>query len=407
MTPFFVTGGTMKPDAASYVPREADEQLYNAVLAGEYCNVLTTRQMGKSSLMARTAARLRLQGVACATVDLQGKGDPASAPEQWYYGVTKQISDGLELPFDLSAWWREQSLLLPAQRMTDFFADVVLKQIAGPVVVFIDEVDWMIRLKFSDEFFAAVRSCFNRRATEPAFNRLTFVLLGSAAPAQLIRDATRTPFNVGRGIELTDFTPKEAETLAGALGDDGETVLSRILYWTDGHPYLTQMLCAKVVEKEWNGHQPEEHVDAVVQDNLLAASARQEENNLKFVADRLTQGTRDLRGVLRVYRDVLRGKPVKDVPASAIHTSLRLSGAVKPDAERQLRIRNLVYRRVFDEAWVREKMPPNVIAIAGAAAAMLVIGTLIGSGASRRFVRAVLGAARGQGRGDSCSRTGG
>lgn len=226
MNPFFVTGGTMRPDAPRYIPREADEQLYAAVLAGEYCNVLTTRQMGKSSLMARTAPRLRLEGVACAIVDLQGKGDRTSAPEQWYYGVAKQIATGLDLSFDLSAWWQQQFQLLPAQRLTDFFADAVLKQIEGPVVVFIDEVDWMIRLKFSDEFFAAIRSCFNRRATEPAFNRLTFVLLGSAAPAQLIRDATRTPFNVGRGIELTDFSPNEAAPLATALGDDGDAILS-------------------------------------------------------------------------------------------------------------------------------------------------------------------------------------
>src|ERR1700724_378544 len=194
------------------------------------------------------------------------------------------------------------------------------------VVVFIDEADWMIRLPFSDEFFAAMRSCYNRRATEPQFDRLSFVLLGSAAPAQLIKDATRTPFNIGRGIELSDFTPDETRVLTKPLGESGEAVLSRILYWTGGHPYLTQMLLVKVMSEE-QGQAPaetESSVDHVVERELLSSKARVEENNLKFVGDRLTQGTHDLRMVLRVYRDVLRGRSVQDLPASPIHTSLRL-----------------------------------------------------------------------------------
>lgn len=236
MSEFYVPGGTMKPGAPSYIERRADDELYQAVLAGEYCTVLTTRQMGKSSLMARAAARLREQAVACATVDLQGKGDKTTPPEQWYYGVAKQIADGLELPSEWTTWWKEQQMLPPAHRLTDLLADLVLKHIAGPVVVFVDEVDWTIDLPYSDEFFAAIRSCFNRRATDPPFNRLTFVLLGSASPAQLIKSASRTPFNIGHGIELTDFSAEEARRLAAPLGDDREQILARILYWTDGRP---------------------------------------------------------------------------------------------------------------------------------------------------------------------------
>ena len=56
---FFTAGGTLPADAPSYVERPADEELFQEIMSGEFCYALTSRQMGKSSLMIRMARRLR------------------------------------------------------------------------------------------------------------------------------------------------------------------------------------------------------------------------------------------------------------------------------------------------------------------------------------------------------------
>jgi hypothetical protein len=85
-TRFYQTGGNLPQNAPSYVERQADTDLYEGLQRGEFCYVLTARQMGKSSLMVRTAARLREEGIAVAVLDLTAIGQNLTV-EQWYDGL--------------------------------------------------------------------------------------------------------------------------------------------------------------------------------------------------------------------------------------------------------------------------------------------------------------------------------
>src|SRR5262245_64439068 len=122
---FYVTGGTLHPEAVSYIERQSDEALYEALRAGEFCYVLTARQMGKSSLMVRTTVRLREAGTKVVILDLTGLGQNLTA-EQWYQGLLGIIGEQLDLETELRDFWREQAHLGPLQRWLQALRQVVL-----------------------------------------------------------------------------------------------------------------------------------------------------------------------------------------------------------------------------------------------------------------------------------------
>ncbi|MBD3561453.1 hypothetical protein H6S82_21795, partial [Planktothrix sp. FACHB-1355] len=66
----YQVGGSLPLDAPTYVTRQADFDFYKHMMAGEFCYVLNSRQMGKSSLRVQMVRRLAANGVVCAVVDL-------------------------------------------------------------------------------------------------------------------------------------------------------------------------------------------------------------------------------------------------------------------------------------------------------------------------------------------------
>ena len=66
----YQVGGSLPPTAKSYVKRQADDLLYQALQQRELCYVLTARQMGKSSLRVRTMHRLQQAGIHCGVLDM-------------------------------------------------------------------------------------------------------------------------------------------------------------------------------------------------------------------------------------------------------------------------------------------------------------------------------------------------
>jgi hypothetical protein len=83
----YQVSGSLRSDDPTYVVRQADQEVYQALREGEFCYVLNSRQVGKSSLMERTSQRLQREGCTCAYLDITQLGSEQVTPSQWYRGV--------------------------------------------------------------------------------------------------------------------------------------------------------------------------------------------------------------------------------------------------------------------------------------------------------------------------------
>ncbi|MEA5553452.1 AAA-like domain-containing protein [Anabaena cylindrica UHCC 0172] len=364
----YQAGGSLLPDDPTYVVRQADTELYEGLLALEYCYVLNARQMGKSSLRVRIMDKLQNQGFACTEIELSGIGSQQITASQWYGGIIQELVSGFKLQINRRSWLKERDDLSPIQCLNEFIETVLLTQIQEKVVIFIDEIDNVLGLKFStDEFFALIRHCYESRSVKPAYRRLSFALLGVATPSELIQDKHySTPFNIGRAIELRGFKLQDSQPLLkGLIGkiSNPEAVLKEVLSWTNGQPFLTQKLCWLIVNccnnstEFYSSPEGEESqwVEKIVENQIIKNWESQDEpEHLRTIRDRLLRNTPRSQQLLQLYQQIiLEGK----IPAynSPEYLELRLSGLVT-QYRGSLTVKNPIYAKVFNLDWVNQNL---------------------------------------------------
>jgi hypothetical protein len=177
-------GGTLSPRRDIYIERPEDETLLKLLLSQEYVNILSPRQMGKSSLMVRTIGKLNSAGVRTASIDVAADLAGTHEPEKWFLALVREITRQLNLDIDAASWWRVNSDDALGQRFQRFFREVVCENISDSdsIILFLDEIDNTLSYAFTDALFTAIRGMYNSRSVDNRFQRITFCLIGVATP---------------------------------------------------------------------------------------------------------------------------------------------------------------------------------------------------------------------------------
>ncbi len=368
----FQKGGALAAGNTLYIRREADDALTDALVEGQYCLVFAPRQVGKSSLRARVEARLREDHqVGTARVDLSAIGLSADL-EAWYYSLVREIAESLDLTQDMAEFWTKSAGIASPVRFQWFLRDIVLRKIAGAVVIFVDEVDLTLALsdEARDDFFAAIRWMFNARSDNaPLWSRLRFCLIGVMIRDDLSTGHARTPFNIEcKEIRLEDFTREEIDAFRAGLPCNADVILDRIFWWTNGHPALSQSLCGEIASRV-SAEGDAATVDGLVQTLYLG---KQHEINpvLGDTARRFHRDRKDplLVKILLTYKRLLEGERMlvgevgRGVDGLRMLTQMRIAGLTTEKLDGHLAVRNRIVEQVFDLEWVKRALAEKYFA---------------------------------------------
>lgn len=371
--------GTLRSDAL-YVERPADRDLFEYLIGGEFCFVLAPRQIGKSSLKDHTLRKLQKIGIKTINIDLTGVG--AKSGHESFYGTLIDIVSetiGIDSSAQRERYEELGEKLSSVYKWTQFLRNKILTKVPEQIVIFIDEIDTLKGSDLKDDFLAAIRSIYNERGIYPAYQRLTFCILGVTTPNDLITDENRTPFNIGKAVVLEDFSRSDLNHFKRSAllstRKNSDYILDRIFHWTSGHPYMTQQILV-AIEKQMAAS-PVIDVEVLVHRLFLEPYPIQDANlaHAEKAFDRSNQDSRVAR-MLELYKEIYDGAMVISDRNSDIQSRLKLAGMAadrKNDSDvNYLSVRNLIYKTVFDEKWIKSHQENRLVS--GALQAWLASG---------------------------------
>jgi serine/threonine protein kinase len=233
----------LAPDDYSYVERESDVSFHRYLAGGiSIIQVRGTRQVGKTSLLARGFHRARTEGMHCVYVDFQKfNKDSLKTLESFYRTVGKEISTSLKIGRLIEDIWDDMSS--NNDNLEAYIKTILKDDSSRRVLIVLDEVERLLGHDYHTDFFGLLRSWHNNRAhdEERIWNRLTLSISYATEPHRLIKDPNQSPFNVGEQVMLNDFTLPQLDELNRHRGQPLKTTedLNRFLRFLGGQPYLS------------------------------------------------------------------------------------------------------------------------------------------------------------------------
>lgn len=235
--------GTMDPESKFYVERLSDTTALTTIQQqGVTLTIKGPRQMGKSSLLMRAIDTAIKAGKRVVFLDFQlFDQEVLRSADTFYRQFCVSLTEQLGIPDRVAEYWQEGSGNI--QRCTRYTQNHILKEVAGPLVLAMDEVDRMFDVDYRSDFFSMLRSWHNNRAL-PMFRiwkQFDLTLVTATEPYHLITNLYQSPFNVGEVILLADFTPGQVIDLNQRHGSPLTSAQERqLMALLNGHPYLVR-----------------------------------------------------------------------------------------------------------------------------------------------------------------------
>lgn len=336
----FQTGGPLPSNSPVYIERKADHEALRHLHQMHYLQLTEPRQQGKTSFVYRLRSKLSSSGYVFAYVDVEGLEH--SNYTDWYTALTDRLTIQFEFVPELRRYFSDEyPLYTGGWRDCLAYLGRMGQQESKNIVIALDEIG-SVPTEWAEAFFRVLREAYVVREVEPYFKHITFILAGAFDPRDLIADSKISPFNVAQRVHLEDFTLDQVKQLVAHLGlpaSQASEVSERLIYWTDGQPYLVQKICSYLAESQ-------DTVDASAVGTAVERFFYEDTNHLPRISKDLAADPELLRYTHRATTGDVKFSPA----VNPVHFQLaHVIGVIKPDEHGYCRIRNRIYEQALAE----------------------------------------------------------
>ncbi|MBX2862536.1 MAG: AAA-like domain-containing protein [Leptolyngbyaceae cyanobacterium MAG.088] len=236
-------GGSVPLKSGLYVDRPPIERDCFAEIEqpGSLIRIKAPRQMGKTSLMARILNHGRDLGYATVPVSFQ-RADSRLFNDldmllKW---LCTQVGRRLKKLKDLEDYWIGFG---SKDKCIAYFEECLLEELDTPIILALDEVDMVFpHAEVADDFFGLLRSWYESARYgdfgSELWEKLRLVVVHSTE-AYVPLNINQSPFNVGKNVELEEFSAEQVQDLAQRYGVSANASQTEALMeLVGGHPYL-------------------------------------------------------------------------------------------------------------------------------------------------------------------------
>lgn len=249
--------------SAFYIERPPiEERCYEEVVRpGALIRIKAPRQMGKTSLMARVLHQGANLGYRTVALSFQlADSKIFSDLDRFLQWFCANVALELDLPIRLDEYWNP--IFGSKVACKSYFERYLLKTIASPLVLGLDEVDRIFQYpEVAADFFGLLRAWHEDSKNREIWKKLRLVVVHSTE-AYVPMDINQSPFNVGLPIELPEFSLQQVQDLAQRYELDwNREMLEKLMGIVGGHPYLVRLALYHIARRD------------ITLDNLLETAA--------------------------------------------------------------------------------------------------------------------------------------
>lgn len=329
-----------------YVERDADRQIRQVIQSMTRPGyILVARQMGKTNLLMHTKDVLENERIIFTYIDFTST----------FFETESECYDeiiDITLETHKDVFQREAEIIEKRRNargttsQREFTRDLrLLVNAVDKLIIILDEIDALIRMPFSDNVFALIRSHYFQRKNFPDMGKLSYLLSGVMEPKDIIKNPDISPFNIGQEIYVKDFTRNEFDNFlkkAGLTGKYDKDFYDKIFYWTCGHPRLTWDLC-QIIEE--TGASSVQDIDEIVNKYYLTTCDKAPIDGIR----KLVANDEDLRDmVLQLIYNMT------DTLTADQRKKLYLGGIINFDAE-TVKFKNPILEKSLPLDWVKKQ----------------------------------------------------